>query len=199
MKLSSFLLAFGLSTFSLTILCAQTIPGSQETQGKGMKSQKWIGLSPYTWEFSDSKSYTTVSAGVDVGRFFRKRSNLMWGYTLAAALHHNRSLEVLPNKPLTARLMTEARLRQYISKKPNGLFLEGGLTFFLNDTINKGFSSLMFSLGGYAAFGYQKTVGGRVLIMPNLQYRHNDYTTGENGLFMRLGLGYLLYPRSDKQ
>ncbi|MFM8513193.1 MAG: hypothetical protein ACKOBI_05555, partial [Bacteroidota bacterium] len=55
---------------------------------------------------------------------------------------------------------------------------------------------LEFNLGGYAAIGFQKTLIDRVLIMPTLQYRHNDFTTRENGLYIRLGLGYVLKPKN---
>jgi hypothetical protein len=74
----------------------------------------------------------------------------------------------------------------------DGLFLEGGINFFLDDTLTFKIKELDFNLGGYAALGYQKTLAERLLIMPTLQYRHNDFMTRENGLYLRLGLGYLL-------
>ena len=154
-----------------------------------------IGLSPFLWEISDTKSYTKVSAGYDRGYYLKSRPNLMLGYTLAASVHHNRSLAIAPQKLWTGHFLVEGRVRTSLGSGRDGLFLEGGINFFLDDSLTFKLKSLDFNLGGYAALGFQKTLADRILLMPALQYRHNDFMTRENGLFLRLGLGYKLQPK----
>ena len=164
-------------------------PSVNEKAGNG---RGWIGLSPFLWEISDSKSYTKVSAGFDRGFYLKNRPSLMLGYTLAGAVHHNRSVQVAPEKIWSGHFLVEGRVRSMLGSGRDGLFLEGGINFFLDDTLTFKIKELDFNLGGYAALGYQKTLAERLLIMPTLQYRHNDFMTRENGLYLRLGLGYLL-------
>jgi hypothetical protein len=110
----------------------------------------------------------------------------------AGAVHHNRSVQVAPEKIWSGHFLVEGRVRSMLGSGKDGLFLEGGINFFLDDTLTLKIKELDFNLGGYAALGYQKTLAERLLIMPTLQYRHNDFMTRENGLYLRLGLGYLL-------
>lgn len=175
---------------------AQTSTTTAEGSSTGQfQTDRWIGLSPFLWEISDTKSYTKVSAGYDRGYYLKSRANLMLGYTVAAAVHHNRSLAIAPEKVLTGHFLVEGRVRTSLGEGRNGLFLEGGVNFFLDDSLTFKLKSLDFNLGGYAALGYQKTLADRLLLMPALQYRHNDFMTRENGLFLRLGLGYMLRPK----
>jgi len=184
-----FLLSLGLNTR----VWAQTATSNQDHSiATAAQSNRWIGLSPFLWEISDSKSYTKVSAGFDRGFYLKNRPSLMLGYTLAGAVHHNRSVQVAPDKIWSGHFLVEGRVRSMLSSGKDGLFLEGGINFFLVDTLTFKIKELEFNLGGYAALGYQKTLAERLLIMPTLQYRHNDFMTRENGLYVRLGLGYLL-------
>ena len=181
-----------LSTWTTQILAqpasARQSTGSEKVGNKG----GWIGLSPFLWEISDSKSYTKISAGYDRGFYLKNRPSLMLGYTLAGAVHHNRSVLIAPEKIWSGHFLVEGRVRSMLGSGKDGLFLEGGLNFFLDDTLTLKIKELDFNLGGYAALGYQKTLAERLLIMPTLQYRHNDFMTRENGLYLRLGFGYLL-------
>jgi len=181
-----------LSTWTTQTFAQPASAGQSAGNEKVGNNGGWIGLSPFLWEISDSKSYTKISAGYDRGYFLKKRPSLMLGYTLAGAVHHNRSVQVAPDKIWSGHFLVEGRLRSMLSSGKDGLFLEGGLSFFLDDTLTFKIKELDFNLGGYAALGYQKTLAERLLIMPPLQYRHNDFMTRENGLYLRLGLGYLL-------
>lgn len=172
-----------------------TLNDAGVSSSQQVKSDRWIGLSPFLWEISDTKSYTKVSAGYDRGYYLKSRPNLMLGYTLAASVHHNRSLAIAPQKLWTGHFLVEGRVRTSLGSGRDGLFLEGGINFFLDDSLTFKLKSLDFNLGGYAALGFQKTLADRILLMPALQYRHNDFMTRENGLFLRLGLGYKLQPK----
>ncbi|MFZ9680759.1 MAG: hypothetical protein ACO3CL_04930 [Bacteroidia bacterium] len=172
-----------------------TLNDAGVSSSEQVKSDRWIGLSPFLWEISDTKSYTKVSAGYDRGYYLKSRPNLMLGYTLAASVHHNRSLAIAPQKLWTGHFLVEGRVRTSLGSGRDGLFLEGGINFFLDDSLTFKLKSLDFNLGGYAALGFQKTLADRILLMPALQYRHNDFMTRENGLFLRLGLGYKLQPK----
>ncbi|MEY3157039.1 MAG: hypothetical protein RLZZ121_92 [Bacteroidota bacterium] len=181
-----------LSTWTTQILAQPASAGQSTGNEKVGNKGGWIGLSPFLWEISDSKSYTKISAGFDRGFYFKNRPSLMLGYTLAGAVHHNRSVLIAPEKIWSGHFLVEGRVRSMLGSGRDGLFLEGGLNFFLDDTLTLKIKELDFNLGGYAALGYQKTLAERLLIMPTLQYRHNDFMTRENGLYLRLGLGYLL-------
>lgn len=184
-----------LLAISSNLLLAQ---GSVSPSGNAdrLSKQTWIGFSPFLWEISDSKSFSKFSVGIDRGLPLRSGSSLMLGYTLAASIRQDRSLALAPLKLTTGHFLAEGRIRSYFSKKTNGFFLEGGICAFLDDSLTFKIKKLEFNLGGYAAIGFQKTLIDRVLIMPTLQYRHNDFTTRENGLYIRLGLGYVLKPKN---
>lgn len=181
-----------LSTWTTQIIAQPASAGQSTGSEKVGNKGGWIGLSPFLWEISDSKSYTKISAGYDRGFYLKNRPSLMLGYTLAGAVHHNRSVLIAPEKIWSGHFLVEGRVRSMLGSGKDGLFLEGGLNFFLDDTLTLKIKELDFNLGGYAALGYQKTLAERLLIMPTLQYRHNDFMTRENGLYLRLGFGYLL-------
>ena len=191
-----FLMAVVMGLLHSSLSTAQsTLNDAGVSTSQKVKCDRWIGLSPFFWEISDTKSYTKVSAGYDRGYYLKKRPNLMLGYTLAASVHHNRSLAIAPQKLWSGHFLAEGRVRTSLGSGRDGLFLEGGINFFLDDSLTFKLNSLDFNLGGYAALGFQKTLADRILLMPALQYRHNDFMTRENGLFLRLGLGYMLQPK----
>jgi hypothetical protein len=74
------------STLTTQVAAQPALSNPPSVGEKAGNGRGWIGLSPFLWEISDSKSYTKVYAGFDRGFYLKNRPSLMLGYTLAGAV-----------------------------------------------------------------------------------------------------------------
>jgi len=56
------------TTLTAQVVAQPAPSGPLSVNEKAGNDRGWIGLSPFLWEISDSKSYTKISAGYDRGK-----------------------------------------------------------------------------------------------------------------------------------